>query len=607
MKWNFSWLPRDVDKAIALRKFLSNLAGSILFYFSAIAFLAVLYDFGFRHAGIVDATLDHFYSFSLVVFFAALTVRYAIAFKKQARRGEKVYTYLLYGLLFLGVVTRLFPESAFVTGFSLLAFLSKNFFAYLIIIYVFLGELSKRSLNIYNQNINPALMFVLSFLLLITLGASLLLLPQSTVRGISVIDAFFTSVSAVCVTGLIVVDTATYFTAFGKMVILILIQLGGLGIMTFTSFFGLFFQGSSSFQNQLFLKDFVNETKIGETFRTLVEVVGFTIGIELFGAFLIYLSLDPGDFKSSADQIQFSVFHAISAFCNAGFSTLTNNLYETGFRYNYNFHLIIAFLIIFGGLGFPIIFNYYTYIKHHLVFRPRQYILNRDFHHTPRIINVNTNLVVATTAFLLVFGTIIYFVIEQNNTLAGHSLYGQIVTSFFGAVTPRTAGFNSVDLTAMAGPTIIMYVVLMWIGGSPGSTAGGIKTTTFAVAFLNMISVAQGKDRLEVFKRELADESVKRAFAVIILSLMILATGIFLIIYFEPKVAFYKIVFECFSAFGTVGLSLNLTPTLGMPSKIILMCTMFAGRVGALTIVMAFMRRIHSLNYRYPSESIFIN
>jgi len=159
----------------------------------------------------------------------------------------------------------------------------------------------------------------------------------------------------------------------------------------------------------------------------------------------------------------------------------------------------------------------------------------------------------------------------------------------------------------MTGPTIIMYIVFMWIGGSPGSTAGGIKTTTFAVAVLNALSIAQGKGRLEIFKRELADESVKRAFTVITLSLIILASAIFLIIYFEPQTAFYRIVFECFSAFGTVGLSLNLTSELSIPSKIVLMLTMFAGRVGALTIIMAFMRKIHSLNYRYPTENIFIN
>jgi potassium uptake TrkH family protein len=607
MNWNFRGLPKDVDELIRLRKFLLKLAGNLLFFFSIAAFLVVLYDFGFSHAGIIDQSIDNFYSVSLIIFFVALTIRHLASLKKPVRRGEKLYAYLLYGLLFLGIISRLFPESVFITKFSVLAFLSKNFFAYLIIFFVFLGELSKRSLSIYNQNLNPALMFVLSFLLLITAGASLLLLPQSTFKGISVTDAFFTSVSAVCVTGLIVVDTATYFTAFGKTVILILIQLGGLGIMTFTSFFGLFFQGSTSFQNQLFLKDFVNETKIGETFRTLVKVVGFTIGIELSGALLIFFTLDGANFATTGDKIQFAVFHAISAFCNAGFSTLTNNLYETGFRFNYSLHLIIAFLIIFGGLGFPIMFNYYKYIKHHLVFRPRQYILNREFFHTPRIINVNSNIVVVTTISLLIFGTILYFILEQNNTLRGHSLYGQIVTAFFGAVTPRTAGFNTVDLTAMAGPTIILFLLLMWIGGSPGSTAGGIKTTTFAVAVLNTLSIAKGKERLEVFKREIADESVKRAFTVITLSLMILAMSIFLLVYFEPRVAFYKIAFECFSAFGTVGVSLNLTGTLGIPSKVVLMCTMFAGRVGALTIIMAFVSKMHSKNYRYPSENIFIN
>jgi potassium uptake TrkH family protein len=607
MNWNFPWLPKDVDKAIELRKFLLKIAADVLFYFSMAAFLIVMYDFGFHHAGIVNATIDTFYSFTLIVFFAALTVRKVIAFKNRELRGQKIYTYVMYGLLFIGIITRLFHHSIFISGFSPLAFLSRNFFAYLIIIYVFFGELSKRSLGIYSRNLNPALLFILSFITLTMIGASLLLLPQSTVKGISVIDAFFTSVSAVCVTGLLVVDTATYFTAFGKTVILVLIQLGGLGVMTFTSFFGVFFQGSSSFQNQLFLKDFVNETKLGETLRTLVKIVSFTLGIELIGAVIIFFTLDPAYFASTGEKIQFAVFHSISAFCNAGFSTLSNSLYELEFRYNYNFHLIIAFLTISGGLGFPIIFNYYRYLKHHLIFRPRQYILNRDFFHTPRIINVNTNIVVATTLFLLVAGSVLYFISEQNNTLADHSTYGKIVTSFFGAAMPRTAGFNTTDLTAFATPTLVLYLVLMWIGGSPGSTAGGIKTTTFAVAVLNAISVARGKGRLEVFKREITDESVKRAFTVITLSLIFIGISIYLVTSFEPGTPFYKVVFECFCAYSTAGMSMDLTGTLSTPSKIVLMFTMFAGRVGALTLIMAFLKKVRSLNYHYPTENIFIN
>jgi Trk-type K+ transport system membrane component len=239
--------------------------------------------------------------------------------------------------------------------------------------------------------------------------------------------------------------------------------------------------------------------------------------------------------------------------------------------------------------------------------KDKVYILNRDFFYTPRIINVNTNIVVTTTALLLLFGTILYFISEQNNTLADHSTYGKIVTSFFGAAMPRTAGFNTADLTAFATPTLIMYLVLMWIGGSPGSTCGGIKTTTFAVAVLNIVSVARGKGRLEIFKREIADESVKRAFTVISLSLIVIASAIYLVISFEPEAPFHQVIFECFCAYSTAGMSLGLTPTLTTPSKFVIMFTMFAGRVGALTIIMAFIRKVHSLNYRYPTENIFIN
>lgn len=223
--------------------------------------------------------------------------------------------------------------------------------------------------TIANQHLNPAQLFILSFFAIIVLGTFLLILPKATYSGIGFIDSLFTSTSAVCVTGLIVVDTGSYFTRFGQVIIMILIQVGGIGIMTFTSYFSYFFRGGSSYESQILLKDMTNSEKIADVFKTLKIVILLTFSIEALGAAVIFASLDGNLFTSIEEQMFFSVFHAVSGFCNAGFSTLTDSLFEGAFRFNYNLHLSIAFLFILGGLGFPIVFNLLKYAKHIVINR----------------------------------------------------------------------------------------------------------------------------------------------------------------------------------------------------------------------------------------------
>lgn len=594
---------RYYDTYKKIKKAVLNIADDVLFYLGIIAFFAVVYDLGFNHTHNVNQLLHSFYSFCLVAFFLSLVARRFF----EAHKGPGAHwaeIILLSYLAFLTGVDVIFKDW-FMANTPYLQFFAGKAFIYIAVASVFLIELSKSSFNVFKL-VNPAFLFAFSFLFLIIMGAALLLLPKATVNGISTIDAIFTATSAVCVTGLTVVDTGTAFTSLGKSIILVLIQIGGLGIMTFTSFFGFFFQGAASFSNQLFLKDFVNDEKLGEVFNTLFKIIFITLLIELIGAILIYTSLDSSVFSTEAVKIKFAVFHSISAFCNAGFSTFPNNLYDNKLRYNYNLHLVIAWLIILGGLGFPIVFNYFKYFRHYLIRRIKRFFLNQEFEHTPRIINVNSKIVVITTSLLLLFGTILYFITEQHHTLAGHNLWGKIVTSFFGAVTPRTAGFNTVDMTLFAPATILIYLMLMWIGASPGSTGGGIKTTTFAIAILNTLSISKGKNRTEAYRREIAGESLRRAFAVMILSFIVIGASVFLISIFDSGKNMLTVIFESISAFGTVGLSLGLTSTLSDPSKLVLIITMFIGRVGALTLIIAFIRKVKVLNYNYPQESILI-
>ncbi|MEP0711742.1 potassium transporter TrkG [Algoriphagus sp.] len=475
-----------------------------------------------------------------------------------------------------------------------------------LVIILFFIELSKFSLTVNKLKLSPSLVFILSFVVMILVGTGLLSLPEATTRDISFIDALFTATSAVCVTGLIVLDTAQDFTFFGQVVIMILFQIGGLGIMVFTSFFGFFFKGSYSIENRLFIRDYINENNVNEIYTTLFKIISFTVLVEGFCAFLIYHFTDPAVFAGRGDQLFFSLFHAISAFCNAGFSTLSNGLYEEGFREAYHMHLVIALAIVLGGIGFPVVLNYYSYLKHVLVGQVKSLLGIEKYRHTSRISSVNTKLVTYTTGILLVVGMVVYAISEYNSTLEGLSPYGKFVTTVFGAVTPRTAGFNTVDMRELAVPTVLIYLFLMWIGASPGSTGGGLKTSTFAIAMLNTFSIASGKSRVEVFRRQISNETLKKAFAVISLSVLVIGLGIFLLMVFDPQLPMIDVSFEVFSAFSTVGLTLGITSQLSTASKLVLMVIMLIGRVGTLTIVVALVRKTGEQRYKYPEETVFI-
>ena len=464
--------------------------------------------------------------------------------------------------------------------------------------------------KLYLSVFSPAIVFVGSFLFVIAGGTFLLMLPNATTHGIRFVDALFTATSAVSVTGLAVVDTGTAFTRMGHIILLVLIQLGGLGMLTFTSFFSYFFRGTSSFQEDLHLKDFLSSEQLSGLLELALKIVGFTLAVETVGAVFIYYNLPEGYFGTVQEKVFFSMFHAISSFCNAGFSTLANNFYEEAFRFRYNIHLAIAFLLIIGGLGFSIFFNLLSYMRLRVESWYERFVLNRPkYYKTVRQLTLNTKIVLVTTTVLLVIGTALFWVLERNHTLACHTtVWGKFVTSFFGSATPRTAGFNTVNMAELAIPTVMVTILLMWIGASPASTGGGIKTSTFALATLNIFSVASAKNRIDLGSREVPPNSVDRAFAIISLSLIIIGIGILLVSAAEPEQTnFLDIAFEVFSSYSTVGLSLGITPKLTDFSKFVLIFVMFIGRVGALNILIGMLRQIKTLPYRYPEESVIIN
>lgn len=455
--------------------------------------------------------------------------------------------------------------------------------------------------------LNPARLFVLSFLGLILIGTILLLLPISTTGSISLVDALFTTTSAVCVTGLVALDTSKDFTLFGQTVIMIMIQAGGLGILTFASYFSYFFKGGSSYEDQLTMGNISNIEKIDEIFKTLKRILIITVGIEAVGALFIFTSLSSSLIPGLGDRVYFSVFHSISAFCNAGFSTLPHGIIENGYVDNYGFQLSLIFLFVLGGLGFPIVINLLKYLKH-LIRRTFLQVFNhkKDVY-KPWVMKLGSKINLITTFSLIVIGTILIFINEYNNILSSHQGIGKFVTALFTATTPRTAGFNSIDFNQLHLSSLIIVIILMWIGASPASTGGGIKTSTFAISVLNFISLAKGRKNIEVYSREVSETSIRRAFAVMTLSIVVLAIGSILISYFDEGLRLLDIIFESVSAYSTVGLSLGITPELSSASKLVLIILMFIGRVSTLTLLIAFFKQVRMSNYTYPSEEILIN
>lgn len=573
------------------------------FYTSLLAVLIMIVETGFFDAFLFRSQVIYFYDFSFIL--TLFNILYYNFYKKSP------------------ATRKIWPLEILVTAFIIVYYLARfeyNFYLthtfrffslrllYVLIVLCFIRDFSSLNINFKRTFINPAQLFILSFLSIILFGTALLMMPNATVNGIRPLDALFTATSAVCVTGLIVLDTAKDFTLFGKIIIISLIQIGGLGIMTFASYFSYFFRGGASYENQLSLGEMTSSDKLGEVFNTLKRIIIITVIIEALGAVFIYSTLDLSLLGGSVNKgIFFSIFHAISAFCNAGFSTLSGNLYEPGYQFNYGLHFTVASLFIFGGLGFPIVYNVYRYLKRVIRNTFISTFTKEKFQHTPWVINLNSRIILGTTFILLLFGTVTIYLFEYDGALKGHSTFGAWVEAFFISANNRTAGFNTVDVATISAPTVMICMFLMWIGASPASTGGGIKTSTFAIAALNIFSLAKGKQRTEIFRREIGEHSIRRAFAIIALSLIVVGFGIFLLVIVEPEKDLMSLAFEAFSAYSTVGLSLNITHTLSPAGKAIIIAIMFIGRVSMFSILIAVMKREKYYNYRYPKEEILIN
>lgn len=478
-----------------------------------------------------------------------------------------------------------------------------------ILFFLSLFYLSSSLVRLLGRRTNPSLILAVSFLVLILIGSGLLMLPRCTYHGISWLDALFTATSATCVTGLVTVDVSSTFTLGGQIIIILLIQIGGLGVMTLTSFFAMFFMGNTSLYNQLAVRDMISSNSLNSLLSTLLYILGFTLMIEGVGMALIWLSIHNTMGMTLDEELYFAAFHSISAFCNAGFSTLPGNLGNSLVMQNHNLLFItVSFLIILGGIGFPILVNLCRTVMYYLRYwKWKLFGRSSRFPKQVHLYNLNTKIVLIMTTVLLVVGTLVILVYEWNHAFAGMPVLDKWVHAFFNAVCPRTAGFCSVGLTTLSTQTVLFMILLMMIGGGTQSTAGGVKINVFAVILLNLWAVIRGSERVAIFHRELSSESVRRSHAVLSLYLIVAFVAVFAMTLIEPEASVMAIVFECVSALSTVGSSLDLTPLLSPMGKGVIIFLMFVGRVGAFTLLLGLVKQEAKKNYKYPKDDLIIN
>lgn len=584
---------------------LKSIINWILFLLTLGLFVLAIQDIGFP--GLEKTTQFQKHNLYFRIFYLVIGILYlirSILFKGSTGNRKVFITQSAIGIF---LVLFFFPLFFISYGETFEYYLYQTSAIELLAFLLFFLELSRMEINLLVKIMNPAQLFMVSFAFIIFTGAMFLMMPMATTSPISFTDALFTSTSAVCVTGLAAVDTATRYTFLGKFVVMTLIQIGGIGVMTITSFFGIFFKEKSSLREQSMLRDYLSEDSYNGIIKSLMKVVLITMLIEGIGATFIFLSLEKNALGSVSDNLKFSIFHSISAFCNAGFSTLTDNLYDVRIRTNYSVHIWVANLIVIGGIGFPVLLNLYQYCRSQLRWLVEYFKTRKLYVHRVNMISLNSKIVMVTTFFLILFGMMAFLYFEKDNTQQGMDLKARLAMSYFQSVTPRTAGFNSYAMSMLSMPAVLITIFLMWVGASPVSTGGGIKTSTFAIAILNTLRIMKGKNHIEVNRYEIHEYSVNKAFAIIILSIFTIVLGAFGIYIFDGNLGMLKIIFECFSAFGTVGLSLDLTPKLSDESKYILILLMYIGRMGSITLLLSFVRTYASASlYRYPKENLII-
>ena len=582
-------------------------AMGVLDFLSIIAALvgvaALLFDHGFENTERNSAAIHFMFRSVIVFYYVKFFLGYLYSFSPKKYFREYRVNGILLGII-LCVLIYDATSPVFVNDLlkTVLDVDNPRMFSVVVeqvsFVILLIIEIGRASSFLPSMQMSAQKLFVLSFVVLILSGTGLLMLPKMTVEGVNLhfVDALFTATSASCVTGLSTVDIATYFTLRGQIIIMFLAQLGGLNIITFATFFLILSKKSIGIKNQALIKDSLDERNFSDSMRLLKEIFYSTFIIEGVGAVLIFFNWSNNTpFLDFYQKAYYSVFHSIMAFNNAGFSLFEGNLFNFYCRNAYVLQFVITALIFLGGIGFPVIKD----VLGDFFFKKKGRI-NRKW--AP-----NTRIVVFTSLALIVIGTTFFMIFEWNNSLRDHPWGGKIIVSLFQAVTARTAGFQSVDFSILMNPTLILLMMLMFIGASPVSTGGGIKTTTFAVLVLSAINTIKGRERINVEHSQISNSAVLRAMTILLFSACFVILGTIVLSFTDPDKEMIGLVFEQVSAFTTTGLSTGITPDLSTGSKVTLIVSMFMGRIGLLTFGFALINKIKAEpDYKYPKARIIV-
>ncbi len=472
-------------------------------------------------------------------------------------------------------------------------------------------KVCRTSINLAASGRNPTQVLIASFLVLIISGAGLLMMPKSsTGQNINAVDALFTATSATCVTGLIVKNTGKDFSFMGQIIILSLIQLGGLGIVVFGAVFALLLGQALSVRESVAMQDLLSAQTVSRIGNMIVFIFVATLCIETVGAVSIFSMWDdvPGRVANAGQQWFYSIFHSISAFCNAGFSLFDDSLIS--YNKSWALYVVVCPLIILGGLGFSVLYDLFgiavNRIKH--LFKARAQWRYQFFRQAPKRLRLQTKIVLSVSASLIILGTLAILLFERYANSNSASNLG-VLDAMFQSVTARTAGFNTVDVSAMSPSSRFVLILLMFVGGSPGSTAGGIKTVTLAVVIMTTVAALRKRQEVEMFRRSVRIVVVGRAITIVMLFAVVLFAATMALSITEnsnPNLSQSDIIFETASALGTVGLTTGITGTLTNAGKLIIIFVMLIGRLGPLTLLAELTFNLKPVQYNYPDEAVIV-
>lgn len=576
-----------------------------LHIFVALSMIGVLvYYYGFKHSNSMQQTLLKIIEYSFAFYILRFIVKIVYDFNPlKYLRSNWFETILILFLIIEGIAFNTSGTLLSSRFFSWLGFkgfgdFSNVFIQLFFIIYIFTEVFKKRDFRLWFK-LHPGLLFVFSIAAIVIIGTGLLLLPEMSVVSGSMPfnDAVFTAMSSASVTGLLTIDVSSALTFKGQFVVLALIQIGGINTIAFASLYLLLAKFGIGLKQHSILEDFMNKESFADAGSMFFKIIKWVLVIELIGFILIYFSLDPtGLFENPNDRFFHSIFHAISGFNSAGISSIENGLMHSQLASNYFMHFVILILFFLGGFGMIYLFDLLAFER-----------WKERIKYPWKGLSFPTKITFVSTIGLLVLGVLVFVIFEYDKSLEGRSFFGTITTAMFQAMTPRSAGFSTVETASLGLPVLVFFLFLMFVGGGSGSSAGGIRVTTFTVMIASVVSTIKGKPNNELFKRTLSNELVLKAYSIFIFYVVGNLVGIFLLTISEQhliasgKFTLIDLIFEHVSASSTCGLSTGVTAEMSTFGQYVLMAAMFIGRVGTLTLAYLFGKQVRSRKYKYPS------